>query len=391
MSTEGRPERDAKGTPDDDIIPLADFSLHCASCGREFTPSSGETVCASCVHVAPPDHVESVEREESDVTCPSCNYPLRGLAAGSRCPECGWSPRTGKRPAPAAPARELVLPTSTPPRAEPVELPKGSARRRLERPVDDLVTRGAAASSLVASLVGCALASGLGAGVLGFQHWWAPWILGDWSIVIGWGLLTLAAVLLSMPGCVPAGRVSRWFTAVAIVAGTLTTACMAAYPLSGGVGGIALQSLWDLIAIVTALAYIIALIPRLNAIVEFAGQDPEERGFLASSGPFLLGVFIIATGFLMTWFFRRKLDFADAFAIATSTWLTWRTTAILWHVKSAVQTRVNRDARARRRAERGPGGSGDEGPAPICAACGHSLRGVPARSRCPECGGHERA
>ena len=391
MATGDRPDGKARREPDDDIIPLADFSLHCASCGREFTPTLGETVCSACVHVAPPEQVESLGHEDGETTCPSCNYPLRGLSAGSRCPECGWSPRTGKRPEPAQPAREIVLPTHGPKREHMVELPTGAARRRRERAVDDLVTRGVAARSLVTALVGGALLSGLAAGVLGFQHWWAPWILDDWSIVLGWGLFTLAAVLLSLPGSLPAGRVSRWFTTVAIVAGTLTTASMAAYPLTKGVGGIALQGLWDLIAIVTALSYIIALIPRLNAIVEYAGQDPSERGFISSSGPFILGVFTIATGVLLTWFFRRKLDFADAFSIATATWLVWRTTAILWHVKSAARTRSDRDARERRRAERGPGGTGSEAPAAICAVCGHSLRDVPARMCCPECGGYERA
>lgn len=387
-SPNGGPHRITRASAHDETIPLADLTLTCAACGRSFTPISGETVCPACIHVASADVAEAAnEAAGDDNECPSCSYSLRGIPAGSRCPECGWNPRTGRVASislPPTPAK-----SSSTSAAVPVELPRGAARRRLERPADDLLTRGPAASAALTGLVLCATLCGVGTGVLALQHWWSSF-LGSWSVVSGWGLMTVAAVLLSLPGSLPARRISRWWSAVAIFGGALAAAALAAYPLTAGVGGIALQALWDFLTILGSLAFIIALVGRLNAIVEFTGQDPSDRGFLSSSGPVLAGIFIVAMGFLLTWFFRRKLDFADAFSLAVAVWLVWRLTAILWHAKNAVRTRSDRAARERRRAARGPSGAGSDAPAPLCAKCGYTLRGVSMHARCPECGGFER-
>ncbi|MBL9121974.1 MAG: hypothetical protein JNL80_18855 [Phycisphaerae bacterium] len=372
--------------PDDDIIPLADLTLTCSSCGRSFIPVSGEQTCKSCIHVAVPGEAAVVLMQDHDAECPKCGHSLRGLRQGSACPECGF----GATPRPS-PWLKHQSSTVTSPSGSQSVLSPFSKRRRRPPPADDLVRRGTAASIAVLTLLVAALLFAIVGGLLAITHWWTPSLLDHWSIILGWGAYSLTAISLCMPGSLPARRCPRWLTTMAVAGGCFATGIFALYPLTSGVGGIALRSLWDLLAIVATLSFVIGLVGRMNAITEFAGQDPDERGFLSSAGPTLLGIFIISSGFLMTWFFRRKLDFADAFAIAVFAWLVWRLVALLGHVNAAMVARVENRSRELRARQLGPVGDGVDLVGPVCANCGHALRGIPSHARCPECGGHDRA
>ncbi len=377
---------------DDEIIPLDDLDLTCTRCGRSFEPLSGESVCARCMHVARPEAVVGEDLNDDDATCRSCGHALRGLRRGTPCPECGHG-RPMRSVAPAVPVGERLTATAERrPDAVPARL-----HRRVEVVADDLSTRSAASSAAVATAVTVALACAGAAAIVTAAHWWRPSVgLGDWSIVLVWGLFAVAAAALHAPGTLPAGRLPRWWNAIAIGSALLAIAAFAAYPLTRGIGGVALQALWDLVVVVAAIAYLVALSVRVNAMTEYAGQDPSERSFLSASGPFLGATFIIAAGFLLTWFFLRALDFADAFAIAVCFWMGWRLIALLWHTKNAAVARAEALDRAERRRTRSDrsapvtAAAADGATDATCAACGHSLRGLPRHARCPECGSHAR-
>ncbi len=380
---------DAAAQGDDDgIIPLADPTLTCEACGQRFVPVSGETICSRCIHVHAPQSVAD-DVEGDDRTCRKCGYPMRGLPVGSPCPECGNGAARAERTVPHE-RRSAPEPQRSDLR-EPASA-STSRRRRAAPPSDDLVARGLGATSVLVSLVLGALASAILAGLVAISHWWTPAAIGDRAPAFGWGLFTLAGILLALPGSVPPRRVPRWITATSLAGGVIATFSLGVPSAIAGVAGIASRAGFDMLTIVGALAFMIGQVARLNAIVEYTGQDPADRGFLSSSGPFLTGVFIISSGFLLTWFFRRKLDFADAFALAVTVWLTWRLLEILWFTKEAAVTRRDRLSRGeRQREEIADARASDEAPTPVCARCGYALRGIRRGARCPECGSSKRA
>jgi rubrerythrin len=364
---------------EDEIIPLLDLDLTCTACGRSFEPVSGESVCSRCTHTARPEAAFADNLYDDDATCRSCGHALRGLPRGTPCPECGHG-RAIRPSGQHAPSRSMQAPDAASTRMH----------RRVEIVVDDLSTRSGSSSAAVAGASAAALACAGFAAALALSHWWRPSILEDWSIVLVWVLFTLAAGVLHLPGTLPAGRLPRWWGAIALGGAMLATAALVAYPLTQGIGGVALQALWDLLVIGGAIAYLIGLSVRVNAITEYAGQDPSERGFVSANAPFLGAIFIVANGFLLTWFFRRKLDFADAFALAVCFWMGWRLIALLWHTKNAADARAEATNRAERRQMRRGPATADPTDDAVCAACGHALRGLPRHARCPECGSHAR-
>jgi rubrerythrin len=377
---------------DDEIIPLADPTLVCTGCGSLFEPVSGETLCPRCVHVARPEVAVERGMNDAEATCRSCGHSLRGLPIGTPCPECGHG---GSREARPTVAMATVGGSIG---REERGRPPARLHRRPEVVVDDLSTRGLASSVAVGGAVTTALACAGAVAILALSHWWIPSLLGDWSIVIVWALFAVIAAVLHAPGTLPPGRLPRWWGRMAIGGAVVAAAALVAYALTRGIGGVPLQALWDILVVCGAIAYLIALSVRVNAMTEYAGQDPSERGFLSSSAPFLGAVFIVACGFLLTAFFRRSLDFADAFALAVAFWMGWRLTALLWHTKNAVRAGREATERAERRQLRRSESSGDAArdaadAATVdaaCAACGHALRGLPRHARCPECGSQRR-
>lgn len=388
------------GTPEDDgVIPLADVTVTCTVCGASFEPVSGESTCRACTHVAPSDLVHDggdLGTYGADDECPRCSYPMRGLPRSSACPECGHGARDEPAPRTAAPTAErrptIALPVPSSPSSAPVPVELPRRRRSRRRPIeDDLVSRAPGFAVATMSLTLGALACAALAGCNGLSHWWGPNPAGPFAAAGSWTLFLGAAVCVTAPGSMPKGRTPRLFSVLAVAGAALVAAAEAAAVATSGIGGVPLGALWEAIALLGGAAFLVGMAVRLGALTEWAGQDPGERGFLAASGPTLLGIFIIANGYLLTGFFRRPLEFADAFAVACSTWLVWRLVAVAWHVRSAAATRSAVKARGERHLTEGPqGASRTEIEGPVCASCGYPLRGLRRGARCPECGSRER-
>jgi hypothetical protein len=199
-------------------------------------------------------------------------------------------------------------------------------------------------------------------------HWWS--LVGDaWTIAVAWGLFAGAAGLLLVPD-VQSERCDAWERSAGVVGllgAIVATLAFLVYPIIGLRFGIAPVALVDAVAIAGALAFIVGSGRRLATLSEWTGFDRSDAPFMVQNGPLFLGIFLVGIAYLLTHFFRRGLDAADAFAVAIGAWIVWRSSAVAWHAAEALSSRSVLAARAERDRLKGPSGSppsGSRGPAP---------------------------
>lgn len=325
-----------------DAIPLAEEDFFCAACGQRFKPKGGESTCPACLHVAPQRSTRVAARPTS---CSRCGYDLRG-GGGLRCPECGATFGDPRR----------VPDASSAPADARAQAPERSGRRVRGTLVPALIDRSRLRVGEVFTVSLVVVACAVAAFVAAFAHW-LTLVGGDWMIAVAWAFFALAALVTFLCTAAPPDLTTweRRCGLVGLVAAIATMLLLAAYPLRAKFGGIPLAALHDFLTVVAGVLFIVGTGRRLRLVAAWTGFDPHEEGFLVQSGPMLLSIFIVSSAYLLTHFFRRGLDAADAYALAIATWLVWRAGAIAWHTLEVVSSRAATESRSRRlEAERPP-------------------------------------
>lgn len=244
-------------------------------------------------------------------------------------------------------------------RETPPHPPRPALRRSVRRPQAPAIAH-ASSQPTVVLLLCCVAATLLALLALAAvaAHWWSL-VGGAWTIAVAWILFSGAAGVLLIPDALPERR-DAWERSAGLVGlggAIVATLAFVVYPIIGLRFGFAVVALVDAVAIAAALTFIVGTGRRLATLSEWTGFDRSDAPFLVQSGPLLLGIFLVASAYLMTHFFRRGLDAADAFALAIGAWLLWRSVAVAWHASEALSSRAALADRAERDRLRGPSGS----------------------------------
>ncbi len=370
---------------DEESIPLAAETFRCASCGADFVPRGGESTCVKCLHVHV-DETESVRAESTRESrlCKGCGYDLRGLDEWARCSECGRP----QREMPEDTSSETSEPRRASAKHVAIDRRLVTARRSLRRaPREELMEHRPARALLVGAHIAVAMVLHVMAIMTSAAHWWSGF-LDSWGAAWTWACMCGAAIALASPAVLPreAGP-SRWPVVAAIAGSALAALGLAGYPLLGVGIGIAARAGCDFLTIVGAIAYLAGMGTRVGEISSWEGHDPGDRTFFASAAPPMIALFIMSTSYLLTFFFRRRLDHADVFGLGIAAWMLCRLIAIAWHAYEAGATRIDRD----RRNDRYRSGAAVGSTNLSFCSCGYDRRGTPPAHPCPECGARARS
>lgn len=319
--------------------------------------SRGSRPGAADRHGSPPDPVDLVA---ITAECAVCGAPFQPRGGEGTCPLC--VDRAVRRTTVATIARR-----------------------------DDALTSDSSHEVTAAAIVHVAaiVVAGVAALAVVAAHWWAG-LLGPLAIVVAWSLFLVAAAIASSPILTPPSHVreqSRWFLAIGPFGAALAAAAFGIAAASQR--QFAVHVLLDAMIVIGAVSFVVGMSVRLGHLAAWAGADASEEGLFVQAGPIFLGVFATGTGFLMTAFFLRGLDWCDGFALGLAAWLALRALIVCRAVQAAVSSQADSARRQRRdhlRLAKVGDRSPRESPPMPCRACGYDMRGLPYRSRCPECG-----
>jgi len=190
------------------------------------------------------------------------------------------------------------------------------------------------------------------AGGVVVAHWWGG-TFDDWAIVIAWGANAIAGIVLASPFLTPPPRDARAAVWVAVLPPLGALIAAGAFAMLASMQrSLGLFALLDVLAIIGVVTFLIGASLRLSNAAGWCGHEPSEAGLITHAGPTLLGVFITSAAYMLTLFFLRTVDFADACAAGIAGWLAWRSLDLAWHAAEVGASRISTDARAHRAQQR---------------------------------------